>query len=266
MNAIQKALSEIKFNIPAEILNIAFIERSPYINRSISLDERILNSILRPRVFTDINLIGGITVYIPINYDYISTVAPGEHIVKIPKSVTNNRSIVSPLVIVSNIGSYNGNMSTPAYGRVQDLTQVAGHMLNSIVKDSPIQTARLELIGENTLLVQDPDMFLYNCTLKCVIEHDANMSSIHPRNYLAFSKLCILGTKSYIHNHLKVKLDQGYIYGGHELSTITDIVDNYADAEEMYQEYLHTTFRQIEFMNQPDNMNNFIKGMFGFLG
>ena len=62
---------------------------------------------------------------------------------------------------------------------------------------------------------------------------------------------------------MRVKLDQGYVYGGHELGVITDIIDGYADAEEMYQEHLTTIMKKALFSVQSENMDRYIKSMLG---
>lgn len=259
MNAIQKALSEIKFTIPPEILQIGFIENVNRPNQVMSLDERILNSVIRARVLVDANLVGGVTVHIPINQCTTTNTIYNEFIISVPREATNYKSIVSVHNLLSNTGIA---AAFPNYNTSTLITQ-AHHMANSLATINVIQTSRLELIGENIILVQDPIMTIFNAILKCVIEYDKNMSDLHPRFIRDFAKMCILAVKSYIYNNFKVKLDQGYIYAGHELGSITEVVDGYSDAEEMYQEFIRETFQKIAFMNDSKQHSRFIQAQLG---
>lgn len=258
MNAITKALTEVKFNIPSEILFLAFKDTNEEVNKVISLDDRILNKVVRPRVLVDCDLVGGTTVSIDLAKCDLTTLSNREFVIYVPKPVTNNRSIMSALSIVSNM-VYSQNA---IYHNISSLAMVANNMHNSLAADSTVQTSRLEVIGENCIMVEDPNMHLTSGTLRCVIANSSNMENLNPRSYLAFSKLVVLGVKSYIHNTLEVKLDQGYVYGGHELSVITNIVERYADSEELYQEQL-IIVKKVLFMNDSSNMDRYIKSMLG---
>lgn len=265
MNAIHVALQEIRNNIPPEVLQIAFIQNDPSLgrvnNQIVSLDERIKSAVIRRRVMTHCNLVGGQPVYIYLGSSSVSVreILPAEYVVTIPKTMTEGKSIVSVLSVVSNFGYVN----TAAFGYVSPLITAANNMYNNLANETIMQSSRLELIGENTILIKDPSMYLFNTALRCVLENDENMSNLHPRFMLAFAKLCVLATKSYIYNTCKVKMDQAFLYGGHELSSVTDVIDGYSDAEQMYQEYLHVEFKKIMYMNAPSNMSRTIRSMFG---
>lgn len=263
MNAINKALTEIRFNIPEEVLNIAFVQNEPYLarvnNQIISLDERIRNSVIKPRVLIDCNLVGGVPITVYLAYARVQEIFPGEFIITIDKSQTGGKSIVSLLSIVSNFGYVN----TASFGYVSPLLTSANNMYNNLANETIMQSSRLELIGDNVIICKDPSMYLFNTALRCVVENDENMSNIHPRFIPAFAKLCVLAVKSYIYNRCIVKMDQAFLYGGHELGSVTSVIEGYADAETMYQEYLHLEFKKIQYMNPPSNMSRHIRSMFG---
>lgn len=255
MNAVSKALQEIHFNIPSEVLQVAFMEYGSSTNQIISMDERILNSVIRPRVLLDTNLVGGVLVRIPIDQCHVREMLNREFLIEVPKHLTSGRSMVSVLSLISMTG-YTSIM--PNHVNSQFVT-AAETMYNNIAYANVVQTARLELVGENTVFCSEPSIFIYSAVLRCVIENEVNMGNLHPRNYHVFSKLCVLAVQSYIYNHLKVKLDQGYVYGGHELSSITDIVESYSDREEMYQEHLNINFRKVAHMNDSEAQHRLIK-------
>lgn len=260
MNAIQKALTEIRYTIPPEVLQIGFVENYNRVNQITSLDERILNSVIRSRVMVDANLVGGVTLHIPIaDCENVVSTLYNEFIITVPRNKTNYRSIVALYSLLSNTGT---GTALPVYQTSPLITQ-AFNMYSSLSNVNVIQTSRLELIGENVILVQDPSQYIFNAILKCAVEFDKNMSDMHPRYMRDFAKLCIHAVKSYIYNNFKVKLDQGYIYAGHELGTVTEIIDSYSDQEEMYQDFLTNTFQKIAFMNDRDNHNKFIRAQLG---
>lgn len=263
MNAISKALQEIRFNIPFEVLHIAFITNEPYVasptNLIYSLDERIRSSVINSRVIVDCNMIGGDPVIVYLSKCSVNEILPGEFIVQVPKVVTGGRSIVAPLSVVSNFGHVN----TATFGYTSPLLSAANNMYNNLASDVPMQSSRLELIGDNVIMIKDPSIYLYNAALKCVLEYSPNMSSLHPRFILAFSKLCVLACKAYIYNTCLIKMDQAFLYGGHELNSATSVIEGYADAEQMYQEYIQTEFRKILYMNSGTNMSSYIRSMFG---
>jgi len=259
MNAVNKALTELRYTIPEDILNIGFMERNTRINQVISLDERIMSSVIRPRVLVDCNLVGGIMTKVDLNRCNIVNLADREFVVEVPKILTNGKSIVSLLSIVSNV-IYS---QSTAYSSMSPLSSAAMNMFNNLSTENVVQTSRLELIGDNTLIVQDPTIHLMDGILRCYIENNTNLENFNPRSYISFSKLVTLAVKSYLYNTCKVKLDQGYIYGGHELGVITEIIDSYSDAEELYQEHLNTVFRKVSFMNQSENMSRYIRSILG---
>lgn len=263
MNAISKALQEIKFNIPFEVLQIAFITNEPYVaapnNLIYSMDERIRASVINSRVIVDCNMVGGDPVTVYLAHCRVDEVLPGEFIITVPKQATGGRSIVAPLSLVSNFGYTN----TATFGYVSPILSAANNMYNNLGTDTPMQTSRLELIGDNVIMAKDPSIYLYNTALRCVLEYAPNMSSLHPRFILAFAKLCVLACKSYIYNTSIVKMDQAFLYGGHELNSVTSVIEGYADAEQMYQEYLNVEFKKILYMNSGSNMSRHIRSIFG---
>jgi len=259
MNALQKAIADVKYTIPYDILNLTFVEDDDRINNMISIDDRILNGILRPRVLVDCNIMGGIEARVPLGGCTISWMTNREFIVEVPKELTNGKSIITALGLVSNV-IYT---QTTQFSDMPAVASAGINMMNNLNTETVVQTSRLELIGDNIIVVQDPNIHLMNGILRCMVENSPNMENINPRSYNTFSKLCILGVKSYIYNTLLIKLDKGYLYGGHELGVIKDIVDSYSGAEEEYQEYLTTVWRKVAFINDSEAMSRYVKSYIG---
>ena len=67
----------------------------------------------------------------------------------------------------------------------------------------------------------------------------------------------------YIYNSTRVKANQGVLYGGHELSIVSDIMNEYGDQESMYYETLTKEWAKCQFINSEKNMTSYIGMMLG---
>ena len=260
MNVITKALSEVGYSIPLEILELAFIEGRGSYKQTISLDERMMNKVIRPRVLIDCNLVGGVQAVIPINKCTVEYGSNNEAIITVGKHLTNNKSILSALSLVTNISSnLTGSVNDP--GNAMLGTGV--NILNGLDDLNVTQTAKLELIADNKILVEEYGVGFIDGAVRCMIENSTNLSNISPRSSSKFSKLVVLAIKAYIYNNQLVKLGKGYLYNGHDLGVIKEIVDGYSDANEMYTDYLETVWREVAFMNDGMTHDRYIKSMLG---
>ena len=268
MNAISKALSELHFKIPDRILNIAFKEHNSAIDNFISIDEAIMAKLMRPRVLVDCNLVGGVMVVIPINKCEVTWLQNQQYLIRVPKELTNKKSIISVLSIVGT--SYYMPSSNSLAGQyvtnAADVSPVLSsglNMMNNLANSPAVHTSRLELIGENIITVQDPTVGIFDGALRCNVENNTNLENINPKAYLAFSEMVALAAKSYVYNHCRIRIDQGYLYGGHELGIVNEIIETYSDAETMYVEYRETKWAKDAAMQNTEFMNRYIKSMFG---
>lgn len=260
MNAITYAISRIRLAIPVDVLNIALKENNYYTNNNYSLDSQLMSNVIRPIVLTDANLVGGIEMVVNIGQCNVNYLTNREFIIDVPKALTNGKSIITPKSLISNV--IYSNTTPYTNGSLSPSLSAGINMANNIGTENIVQTSRLELIADNTILVADPSLHLYDAMLRCVIENSDNLENINPRSYPQFAELSILATKAWIYNHTIVSLDKGYIYAGAELSIVKDIIDSYSDAYSEYNEYLHLKWSKIAFMNNSSNtMGRYIKSM-----
>ena len=85
-NPITYAINKIKFIIPRQILEKAFINnggRHRY-RESRSLDSFIREHVIENRVTVDIELLGSTFVQLPIKSSWISNQGNGEYIIRVP--------------------------------------------------------------------------------------------------------------------------------------------------------------------------------------
>jgi hypothetical protein len=266
MNPITKALDEVLFRIPREILNVVFINPyQQYRDMPSDLKERINFQVMTPRVLVDCNLVGGVEVRIPLDDVPSETVDGGYTTVfRIPKSKTNGRSISAAFdVTYGNLYNTQSGYGAHSYGRTSPVLSATASVMEAQLRTPYVGSARVELVGENVVMIQDSIILPQNLYLRCSLENDSTLSNIRVRSYPVFSRLVELAVKSYIYNNYIIKLDMGELRGGVQVGRFKEIVDSYADAETMYQEHLTEKWAKVAFMNDQESMHRFTSMLIG---
>ena len=273
MNAIDKALQEIRATIPLPILQRSFINTiEHYQMLNVSLDSVIRDQVISQRVWADCSLQGAQQILIP--FRELKPMQPDAYsfIYRIPKSMTNGRSIMSVLDVVYYVaqglvaygGSYSmvnslttSNENSPILQAGKALRDVDGNI-------AQISTANAQIIGENVIFINDNSGLVVAGGAHVKLAHDDQFSNIKPELYGAFSKLCVLATKAWIFNNMEIIIDRNEVWSGMVVGKFKEIVDRYSSAEEMYQEYKDTTWRKAQVSADYVTSNRIIRGMFGF--
>lgn len=276
MNPISKAVQEVKYRIPRQVLEAVFVDGSRHFLPSLaaSMENQIENLVIRPRVLVDCNLIGGQEITVALEglafehpYNYTT-------VIRIPKSRTQERRINS----VRNVSFFNtAALGGPYAGAAAMTSNVMGSALSdngavvssaaslmaSFDKIPQTSTSRVRLIAENTILIDDGIIIPTNSWLRCVLEMDENLSSLPLRSYRAFSTLVEHAVKAYIYNEMVVTIDQSRLHYGQELGRFKDIIDSYADANQNYQDFLRDRMEAIFLMSDEASYTRFIKMVVG---
>lgn len=258
-NAVQRALLQLHYTIPAEILDETFLNNeNSYREESYSLDDKIKELVVHRRVNVDADLVGGNLVFIYIGDLFTEYVNPYTAIVRIPKSKTAGKTIVSVLSVynILEVG-----MSTPGAANpfIENNLVLAGNaMMNAMASAPAIISAYLELIGENTVLIRQNTTLTNMNFIRCILSNNEDMSNLQLRSIPQYCKLVELGVKSYIYNYWAVKIGLGFLVGGKELGPFKDVVESYSDAEQQYQEYLNNVWGAVQFMNSNENYVEYV--------
>lgn len=268
MNTIMKAVDSVKYRIPIQILNEVFIKKQTNWKNftPVSLDERIINLVIKNRVLPDCNLVGGTELTISLDGYNVERYDAYTAVYVVPKSATQGRSIMSVLSVgyaSTSMQGLIGGMGGIRQGSVTPTTMAGMAMMDS---NSPIplaSSARVQLIAENTIMVKDVNPLLSNAYIRCVISDDENMSHIQKRSVPYFEKLVELAVKSYIYNTLAITMDSAFLQGGMDLGKFKEIVESYSDAEEMYQDYLKDTWSGVATMNDRESFTRILKLQIG---
>lgn len=258
MNAINYALARIRQDIPSQLLTLAFTEpAAKHFAIPVSVDSIIKDRVIVERVLVDCNVVGGAEIVIPLSAATHERVEPGVHVYRIPKQLTQNRSILSALNLAF-INDHAGNVSQN-YGPQDHILGAAKQMLSSYLPIEMISDARCNVIGDNVVLAEHQDFYLGQVYLRCVIENDSNMNHLNPRSWDNFANLCSLAVKAYIYMNNIISLDVGYMQGGSEIGAYRNIIDGYSDANETYRDFLKTTWAKTSVYNDPEMRERLIR-------
>lgn len=260
-NCIDYAIQFVKRSIPKEIFSFTFKGTEEIIDKYTTLDDKIRKHIVEPILKLDLNCTGGVNINIPLTKCNV-TKDTEFFIIKVPKQITNYKSIIAVMNIMQPYTP--ANLHNGVFMRSSNpMVQYATKALNSLDTPKIITTSRLEIIGDNIILVQSPTSLLTTGIMNCDVENNSNLDNIQSRYFPFMGKLLLQACKQYIYTNNIIKLDVGDAYGGHELSTIKDIINGYEDAGDEYDRMLKEEWPKISLLNDPNRLNKYIRIMSG---
>lgn len=242
MDLITKAIQDIKFSIPREILRMAYLEDrfAQYSQAPVSLDKAIRDKTIIPRVVVDTDIVGGQTIIVSLAGISPKVIDEHNYLFEIPPERVDYRTIMSVLSV-----SYFRNNSMPGYqfnaaagvspSTGGALALSAQRAMNSRENIPIISTAECQVVGHNVVLVRNHLRTAAMTEIRCRVENDENLANMPLTVAPVFSKLCRFAAKAFIYNELIVKLDRGRIDRGHEIGAVKSIIESYADANENYE-------------------------------
>jgi hypothetical protein len=265
MTPITYALNHVRKVIPPQILEKAFLSTWKYNNLvPVSVDRRIREEVIDQRVMIDCNLLGGTEIWVRLNGLTRENPDAWTWIYRIPKVLTQGRSIVAALSVSFGEGAVVGATNLlPVRGN--SLLDAGAGLLNSSNPIPMIATAKVHLIGDNVVLISDNMALPTNIFLRCWVENDTEMTNLNPRSFRAFAKLVEYAVKSYIYNELVVTMDIGELYAGNQLGRFKEIVDSYEEAEEMYMTHLNEVMGKVLILNDPEAQRRHVQLLVGGL-
>ena len=269
MSAIDKAIEEVRFAIPYEILKEAFKVDAVYTsNRTTtirtSMESRIREEVIDRKVLVDCNLVGGTEVLVPLGGLSQKTVDASRFVVNVPLDRTDGQHISSVLsVMEAPFGYADGQLGCFSASNSHD--RLSNNMFDAVTGNSGNHSieGRGRVIGPNSIFLTVPAGTYGELLLRCRVNSDSNMSTLPPTAWLDFSKLVILGVKAYIYRELAIRMDEGQLSGGLNLGKFKEIVDEYSDAHVMYNEFLEEKWIRIAAINDEVRHGRAILHQFG---
>jgi hypothetical protein len=263
MNPVNKAIADVKFKIPLDILNAAFLPRQ-FGQRPlpVNLDTLIRQKVFEPRVRVDCGLTGGNMISIPLGSITPEYVDLYNLIYKIPKQLTGNRSITKVLDLTVGYGSVMGTTNMGLEGASPMLDAMSG-VIAAVSPIPIVSTAYVEIIAENTVLVSDTMQFPLNAYLRCMVDYDPDFTKLKPQTIPKFSKLVEFAVKAYIYNELIIPIGQGQLYGGMDLGKFKEIVETFSDANDNYETYLKDIWPTVAILDDTESRRRHLRLLTG---
>jgi len=266
MMAVSYALDKVKFRINKRVLEAVFIKRHQTGWRNpqpLSLDEQILREVIRPRVFVDCNLVGGTEAIIDLNGLIADRTNDYTSVYRIPKEHTQGRSIQSVLNITFSDPTKASSYGVAAGQQSTTMLQAASSVMDAMGSIPVTSTARVSLVGENVVMVRDTVVLPANIYLRCILENDENLSHLQMKSYPDFANLVSYAVKAYVYNEYAIEMDMGELHGGQSLGRFKDIIEGFADAEELYETELREKWQKISLMNDVESYTRLLRTIIG---
>lgn len=262
-SALNVLMNEIHFKIPREILDLAFNKSGNYRNPSTTIDDEIATEVLRKKVMVDLNLASQEQAIIPLSSCECIFADTAKTAFFIPKTLTEGRSIVSVHNMLSGFHLHGDSTLTNHKLTGSTILDNAMNIMNSLDNVNIRQTSRIDLIGENTILIDEGMLEHLAINVTVVLENETNLNNINPKAFKILAEGCVLAVKWYIYNSLIIQINKGVLYAGHELSIIKDIIDEYKDLDKDYDEWYETKWKKVAFMQNDKAMDKYIGMMMG---
>ena len=275
MNAIMYCINEIKHRIPIEVLHHGMmLDEDPAISNLSSLEDKILNKVIKRRVLLAANIVGGVETIIALGGIQPTHTEPMYTVYHVPAELTMDREIMSALSLtylpsagfMGVAGGFGGpnaiyNANTPGHANNTASMNVMSRISSSVNASGILSTAHLEIVAYNTVAVYAHYQSLGNYGMRVVLQNDENFNNIQPRSYHALSILAVHATKAWLYNKLIIAMNNGYLSGGQELGMFKSMVDGYSDAEDNYQDYLRNVWGKVAYMNDQTRYSNLLTSM-----
>lgn len=264
-SAIEKSIMEVKFIIPEEILDLVFMKKDyAYRDRPTNLDREIIRKVIAPRVIVDCNLGGGQDVIVPLMDMHRELTDEYMVVFRIPKEFTDNRSIMSVMsVMYLNPYLATGAISGQNVNGWSQTMSASQAVLDAMSPIPNFSSSEVSIVGENSIAIRDARILPQQSFARCIVSYDDYMSNITPRSYIAFAKMVELAVKSYIWKNRVIKMDRAEMTAGVSLGSIKDVIDEYRDAEQMYQDYRKDVMRKVLKMNDDVQKRRLIVSLVG---
>lgn len=261
--AIQKIVNGIE--IPYPVLQQAFLgDDAPNVGAPVTISSRILNTVIRPIVMTDMDVVGGQEMVIDLAG--LPTVMADMRtlVYQIPPERTMYRTIISVLEAsyVPFSATYSNNYPwlamQPSSVTSSELYNVADKVFQSNSRQVPLVTTYTELIGHNTVLIREQMRISGIYSLRVNVGNEENLHNLPLKVLPRFTKACVLATKAYIFNKLPVIIDQNVVQGGQQIGKIKEIIEGYADAAEMYNTFMEEDWAVTAYLADPEKRRRLI--------
>ncbi|EBW9734515.1 hypothetical protein DQR70_05925 [Salmonella enterica subsp. enterica serovar Oslo] len=272
MSVVDKLVHEIKRAIPKPVLEVAFLKRMGRNHKYAGgLDWEIRKHVITDQIVEDLDILGAETVNIPLSGAEVQFLENQDYrtVIRIPKSKTKGRRISQVIAFnywYNTVAADLNNGWQTGGGNIQNcgnspLMQTAQQVIRAAGPAPINSSASVELIAENTVVINDYMGKVQQGSLTCRLGQDDELSSFNGPAVFQLAQLAVFAAKAWIYNNTVIDLDSGYLYGGAELSKIESIIEGYSDAYDNYTDFLRDEVMAVNRMNDKAAHSTYLRGL-----
>lgn len=238
-------------SIDDAILDLGLSREGNYIYRiqqpiNILIEKRMLYRLQR-----DFSLSNGVELSFDIDQCYVVSTNEAFTLFRVPDNILMGR----PLISINDVLSNYAIMGLPSNPQQMLEARTSGTFgAKSFV--------RTEVVSSNEFMV-NTSFNSVTGTVRSTVGYSKNLNEISPKYHMALSNYAILCAEAYLFKTLRVKINQGAIYHGAEISIMKDIIDDYRDSNKEYMEGVNVTGSKMLLMNDKESYNDYIQTIFG---
>lgn len=248
VSGLRQAFARIYNTIPMEVLEAAF---NPH-KEDVSLDECILKEVIRSRVRDDISLRGGKVFKLILDLNWCEfTTSPSRYALglagsystyKVPPEAREHRDICAvlgvrfPIVLGSPATSSTFYNNSSLKGTTVGSAACAA--LQAQTGAGQIVSPQGSIREGNVIQLNPPQYNFVPWQVKVRLMYDDNFSGMDVSVVYPFIELCEFAVKAYIYTKLIFQIESNLVVYGADIGVMKDIVSQYADANEKYDEQI----------------------------
>lgn len=253
MNPITKAIDEIMFEIPPEILNYVFVTQEMQgCGYPLSMETIMRERVIEARVNVDLDLYGGTEDYVPLGPPVVSEyIDPYTVVYYIPEEVLQNRPIRQLYSVHFGVLGYQNAGQALRYSE-SPLGSEMRKVLDSAIRTPPAATSYLNLINPNTFMVRFVYLPYTSAFLRCRLGVDSELNFLRPTSIPLYAELCVHAIKAYIFTKTRIPMDQAFLSGGQQLGAFRDTIQEWAGENQEYREKMKKMKKIMLNFNDPE--------------
>jgi hypothetical protein len=252
-NAINYAISQVKQQVPYQILDLVFVKKNMHrfaVLRPITLDQSLIDTIVIGIVRKDCNLVGGRPMQTALQQtwheatlqtmSHINSGSGPYSIYRIPEE----ERLSCPITEVMHAQYPQPYGNGESYGRNYGggtICDAAKALLDSHTGGGAPRPI-VELLQGDLVRLHPGGYSHVDWVITYKVAYDENMTNLNSSAIRSFARLAVLATKRYIYNQLIIDIDRGFIEGGAEIPMIRQIVESWNGLDQDYQEELNKYF------------------------
>jgi len=264
-NVTSAIFRHVYANVPNVILKEAFIPKDTRLPNT--LDFYIRDKVILGRVLPDCNIFGGKLAKLILEPEYIEYTDPTDvmmasqtimsGVYRIPPDKREHRNISH---VIDLTYPYASNDFRSITSSARTVGALGIDLVRSYTYEDTYVIPRAILLSGDLIKLLPLQVTHISWVANVQLEYDEYFTNLNRSAIFPLMELVLVAVQAHIYNELIIKIDNAYIVGGQELTTIKEQVERYADANEKYQEKL-LSFRGGQALD-PEVLAETLKMMF----